>query len=177
MTPRIRRLALTAHVSSSVGWLGAVVVFLALAIAGWTSDDAAAVRSAYIAMEMTGWLVLLPLALASLITGVIQGLGTHWGLVRHYWVLIKLLITLVATLVLLMYLATLGSLADLAARAELAGPDLGRLQTPSPVLHAGAAVLLLLVATTLAVFKPRGETRYGRRRSGAQSSPRPDARA
>ena len=64
LTPGFRKFTLTVHVTSSVGWLGAVVVFLALAVAGWTSDDAADVRSAYLAMETTGWVVLLPLAIA-----------------------------------------------------------------------------------------------------------------
>jgi hypothetical protein len=36
MTPRLRKFALTAHVTSSVGWLGAVAAFLALAVAGLT---------------------------------------------------------------------------------------------------------------------------------------------
>ena len=34
MTPGLRKFALTTHVTSSVGWLGAVGAFLALAIAG-----------------------------------------------------------------------------------------------------------------------------------------------
>lgn len=37
--PRLRKFALTAHITSSVGWLGAVVCFLALSIVGLASDD------------------------------------------------------------------------------------------------------------------------------------------
>ncbi len=164
MTPRLRKLALTAHVTSSVGWLGAVASFLALAVAGLTSRDAQLVRAAYLTMELTGWFILLPLALASLLTGLLQSLGTTWGLVRHYWVLFKLLINVFATIVLLLYMQTLSSLGDVAARTTLSSDDLGALQSPSPVLHATAALLLLLVATVLAVYKPRGMTRYGQRR-------------
>ena len=164
MAPRLRKLALTAHVASSVGWLGAVVGFLALAVAGLTSQDAQLVRAAYLTMEVTGWFVLVPLALASLLTGLVQSLGTTWGLFRHYWVLFKLLINVFATVVLLLYMQTLGSLADAAAEATSSGDDLAVLGSPSPVLHAGAALLLLLVATTLAVYKPRGMTPYGQRR-------------
>jgi hypothetical protein len=164
MTPRLRKFALTAHVTSSVGWLGAVAGFLALAVAGLTSEDAQMVRAAYLTMELTGWFVLVPLALASLLTGLVQSLGTNWGLFRHYWILAKLLINVLATLVLLLYTQTLGSLADTAAETTLFSGDLAALRSPSPVLHAGAALLLLLVATTLAVYKPPGMTPYGQRK-------------
>ena len=163
VNPRLRKLALTAHVSSSVGWLGAVVGFLALAVTGLTSRDVQTVRAAYLLMEPIGWFVLVPLALASLLTGLVQSLGTTWGLFRHYWVLFKLLINLFATIVLLMYMETLTSLADLAA-ATTASRDLGGLRSPSPLIHAALALLLLLVATVLAVYKPRGMTPYGQRR-------------
>lgn len=163
MTPRLRRFALTAHVSCSVGWLGAVSVFVALAVAGLTSEDAQLVRAAYLTMNWAAWFVLVPLSIASLLTGLVQALGTKWGLFRHYWVLAKLLINLFATIVLLLYTQTLSALADVAAET-VASDDLGALRSPSPVLHAGAALLLLLVATTLAVYKPRGLTPYGLRK-------------
>jgi hypothetical protein len=168
MSPRLRKLALTAHVASSVGWLGAVAGVLALAVAGLTSQDAQTVRAAYIAMEFSAWFALVPLTVASLLTGLVQSLGTRWGLFRHYWVVAKLAINVVATVILLMYTQTLSSLADVAAQTSLSGDDLGGLRSPSPVLHAGAALLLLLAATTLAVYKPRGMTRYGWRRQHAQ---------
>jgi hypothetical protein len=164
MTPCVRKFALTAHVTVSVGWLGAVACFLALSIAGLISEDADAVRAAYIAMESIGWFVLVPLSFASLLTGLIQSLGTTWGLFRHYWVLFKLVMNILATIVLLMYMQTLGELADIAIKTPLSGGDLGGLRSASPVLHAGAALLVLLVATVLAVYKPRGMTPYGIRK-------------
>lgn len=162
--PSLRKFALTAHVIASVGWLGAVISVLALAITGVASDDPETVSAVYLAMDLTSWSVLVPLALASLTTGIIQSLGTKWGLMRHYWVLAKLLITLVATLVLLLYTQTLGHLAGVAAQTTLSTEDLAVLQTPSVVLHAGVALLLLLVATVLAIYKPAGLTRYGWRK-------------
>ena len=169
MTPRLRAFALTAHVASSVGWLGAVVVFLALGVVGMTSQDAQTVRGAYLVMEPAAWFVLVPLALASLLTGLVQSLGTPWGLVRHYWVLFKLLITVVATGVLLTYMRTFRYLADVAA----SGDDLGAVRNPSPLVHAVLALLLLLAATALSVYKPRGLTPYGRQQQhGAIASRR-----
>ena len=161
MTPRFRKFALAVHVTPSVGWLGAVVVFLALAVVGLTSQDAETVRGAYLVMEPAAWYVPVPLALASLLTGLVQSLGTTWGLFRHYWVLFKLLINVVATVVLLTYMETFSSMARVAADPSA---DLGVVRNASPMLHAGAALLLLLVATTLAVYKPRGVTPYGRRK-------------
>src|SRR5829696_9370988 len=110
LTIRLRKLALTAHVVSSVGWLGAVTAFLALSIAGLTSKDPQTVRGAYLVMELTGWVVLIPLSLASLATGLVCSLGSSWGLFRHYCVLFKLVINLVATIVLLLYMQTLDAL-------------------------------------------------------------------
>ena len=164
LTPRLRKVALTAHVASSVGWLGAVVAFLALAIAGLARQDAQTVRAVYLAMDVTGWFVLVPLALASLLTGLLQSLVSKWGLFRHYWVVVKLAITVLATVILLMYTQTLGVLADAARESAAAGDGVTGVRSISPVLHAGIALVLLVTATVLAVFKPPGVTAYGRRR-------------
>src|ERR671919_2910813 len=115
MSPAVRKCALTAHVTASVGWIGAVLAFLALAIVGLTHQDPQTVRGVYLVMEPAAWLVLVPLAFASLLTGIVQGLGTTWGLFRHYWVLFKLLITVFATIVLLIYMETFSSMAGRAA--------------------------------------------------------------
>ncbi len=173
MTPGLRKLALTAHVTCSVGWLGAVAGFLALAIAGLASQDPPRVRAAYLAMEPIGWFVLVPLSVASLLTGLVQSLGTHWGLFRHYWILFKLVINVFATIVLLLYMQTLDYLAGVAADTTLGSGDLSRLRSPSAVVHSGGALVLLLVAVTLSVYKPRGMTRYGRRRLEWPALPHP----
>lgn len=161
-SPAWRKFGLTAHVTLSVGWLGAVFGFLTLSVVGLTNSDAATVRSVYLAMEATGWFVLVPLSLASLLSGAAQALGTPWGLFRHYWVIFKLAINLVATIVLVLYMQTLTHLARIADGSR--GDDVADLRDPSPVLHASAALLLLVAATTLAVFKPRGTTDHWRHR-------------
>ena len=173
MTPRVRKLALTAHVTSSVGWLGAVAGFLALAVVGLSSQDSETVRAAYLTMELTGWFVLVPFALASLLTGLVQSLGTKWGLFRHYWVVAKLLINVFATIVLLLYMQTLDYFAGVAAETAFSSGDLGALRSPSPAIHAGAALLLVLLATTLAVYKRRGMTPYGWRKEQEQRTVSP----
>src|SRR5687768_18623377 len=103
MSAGIRKFALTTHVTSSVGWLGSVAAFLALAIAGISSLDAQTVRAAYLAMHVITWFVIIPFCLAALVTGLVQSLGTTWGLFRHYWVVTKLLLTVLATIILLVH--------------------------------------------------------------------------
>ena len=84
MAPGLRKFALTVHLTASVGWLGAVVAYLSLGVSAVTSQDAPTVRAAWIAMEVTGWFAIVPLTLASLLTGLVMSLGTPWGLFRHY---------------------------------------------------------------------------------------------
>jgi hypothetical protein len=170
MTPRFRKFALTAHVTSSVGWLGTVASFQALAIAAVTSRDPETVRGSYLAMELTGWYVIVPFCIASLVTGLVMSLGTPWGLFRHYWVLVKFLITVVAALILFGFTQTLSSLGDLAADPTLSMAELRNLKQ-SPVLHSGGGLLAIFVATILAVYKPWGMTRYGRRKRDAGVRP------
>jgi hypothetical protein len=94
----------------------------------------------------------------------VTGTGTENGLFRHYWVMFKLLINLGAVGVLLLYMQTLGFFADIAANNSASNEDLALLRTPSVTLHSALAFLLLMVATVLAVYKPRGTTAYGRRK-------------
>ncbi|UUZ65305.1 hypothetical protein LP417_12350 [Polaromonas sp. P1-6] len=167
MTPPLRKLALAAHVTTSVGWLGALAVFLAHALASLISQDEQMVRAASLAMGLTAWFVILPLSLASLTTGLVQALGTAWGLFRHYWIIFKLLLTAVATIVLLLKLGPISYLADVAAETTFSSADLIGLRT-SLLVHAGGGLLVLLAAVALAVYKPRGMTRYGMRKQREQ---------
>jgi hypothetical protein len=125
------------------------------------------VRGAYLVMEPAAWLVLMPLAFASLLTGLVTSLGTAWGLFRHYWVLFKLLINVLATIILLIYMGTFRHMAGVAADPST---DLALVRNASPMIHALLALLVLLVATVLAVYKPRGMTGYGRRKQHEAST-------
>ncbi|MEV0768539.1 DUF2269 domain-containing protein [Nocardia salmonicida] len=158
MRPPVRKLALTIHVSTSVGWLGAVVAFLILAIVGVTSSDVGMVRAVDLVAGPMAWWVLLPLSVASLLTGIVQSLGTPWGLVRHYWVLFKLVLNVIATAILLLYTRTVDHYSGIAARPE---STIDQLRAPTFVIHAAAATLILVCAMVLAIYKPRGLTPFG----------------
>jgi hypothetical protein len=152
------------HLTCSLGWIGSVAAYLVLGVSAVTSPDAQVVRSAWIAMALIGWYAIVPLAVASLLTGLVMSLGTQWGVFRHYWVLITLVLTIFSTTVLLLHMPTVTSTADMARQADSAhfaglGGDL---------FHAVVGLLVLLVITTLNVYKPRGLTRYGWRKQREQ---------
>jgi hypothetical protein len=155
MGPRLRKLVLVTHVVTSVGWIGAVAVVLVLIVVGLTSRDFDTTRAVYLVLEPAAWFGLVPLALASLLVGIVQSLGSRWGLLKHYWVLFKLFITLFSTIVLLFYMRTFELMAEWAADP---GTDLAALRNPSPLVHGVAALLLLLTAAALSVYKPAGTT-------------------
>jgi hypothetical protein len=165
MTPGLRKLTFTTHITSSVGWIGAVFVFLALAVIGVTSQDERTVRGAYLVMAPAAWFVLVPLAHASLLSGIALSLGSTWGLFRHYWVALKLLITAFSTVILLIYMGTFRQMAQVAADPVV---DLAAVRNASPMVHAILAFILLLAATVLGVYKPFGLTAYGRRKHDEQ---------
>ncbi|RIK42992.1 MAG: DUF2269 domain-containing protein [Chloroflexi bacterium] len=165
MTPGLRKFALTAHLTFSVGWIGAVLAYLALGISAVTSQDAQTVHAAWIAMEFTGWYVIVPLALASLLTGLVMALGTRWGLFRHYWVLISFVLTILAVVVLLLHMPDVSALAGVAQAADDADLVGG---LGGDLLHPGAGLLVLLVIQVLNVYKPRGLTPYGWRKQYEQ---------
>src|ERR671911_733502 len=166
MTPRLRKFALAAHLTFSVGWIGTVVAYLALGIAAVTTDETATVRSAWTAMELIGWYVIVPLALASLLTGLVMALGTKWGLFRHYWVLFSLALTIIATVVLLVETQTISYFADIAADPTRSSDDLRKLE--STLVHSVGGTVVLLVILVLNVYKPRGMTPYGWRKQQEQ---------
>ena len=161
MTPALRRLTFTTHVTSSVGWVGAALAFLALAVIGFTSNDEVKVRGAYLLMAPAAWFVLVPLAHASLLSGIVLSLGTSWGLFRHYWVVLKLGITVFSTVILVIYMGTFRQMAGVAADPVV---DLAAVRNASPIVHAVLALMLLFAATVLGIYKPFGMTTCGARR-------------
>ncbi|HWK05099.1 MAG TPA: hypothetical protein VNS58_15770 [Puia sp.] len=157
MTSRLRKLTLLAHIIFSVGWLGSVAGFLCLAVTGLTSTNTQIIRAVYLAMEPITWFVIVPLAFASFLTGLLLSLGTQWGLFRHYWILGKLLINLLSIPILLLHTRLIDYMANTAARRDLSHADLSGPGAQLAVA-AIAALIVLLVATILSVYKPRGLT-------------------
>ena len=162
MSPGVRKFALSAHLTLSVGWIGAVAAYIALDVAAATDPDTQTLRAAYLAMELIAGYVIVPLAFASLLTGLVMSVGTKWGLFRHYWVLISLLLTILATVVLLAEMRTISHFAAMAADPTTSSDDLRALG--STLVHSVGGLMVLVAILVLNVYKPRGLTRYGARK-------------
>lgn len=170
MRTGLRKLVLSVHLAVSVGWIGAIAAYLALDVATVATHDPGTLRAAYVGMELIARSVIVPLAIATLISGIVMSLGTRWGLFRHYWVVISLLLTVFATVVLLSETGTISALAARATDPSATSDELAALN--STLVHSIGGMLVLAAVLVLNVYKPRGMTRYGWRKRRA-SRPRP----
>ncbi len=164
MTPRLRKFVLFTHITFSVGWFGAVVPYLALTIAGLTSHDVHVVRAAYVSMELIGWFVIVPFGIAALLTGLVQSLGTQWGLFRHWWIVVKFLLTIISIAILVRHMQGASHMSHMALGAALSTADF-RAQQIQHLVHPVGGLFVLLAVMALSVFKPWGLTPYGRRKA------------
>lgn len=159
-----RRALLVLHIAVSVSWLGLTLGLLALSVTGYTtgSPDMAAV--AYRAMKIFGDWLILPVALVSLVSGLVLSLRTAWGLARHRWVYVKFWLTLLT--VLLSVFSLRPGINDLAAEAAAGTPhpDVNLVVAPA------VATATYLFLTAISVLKPWGLTRRGSRLREAHSA-------
>ncbi|MFD9206910.1 DUF2269 domain-containing protein [Streptomyces sioyaensis] len=159
-----RRAVLVLHVAVSVGWLGLTLGLLALGLTGYTTGSPDMATAAYRAMKVFGDWLVLPIALMSLLSGLVLSLGTPWGLARHRWVVIKFWLTLLTLL--LSVFALRPGINDLAAAAA-AG-------TPAPGIHLviapAIATATYFFLTAISVLKPWGPTKRGSRLRAARSA-------
>lgn len=175
MRPGVRKLVLSVHLTVSVGWIGAAAAYLALDVATATTNDPPVLRAAYLGMDLILRSVIVPLAVATLISGIVISLGTRWGLFRHYWVVISLALTVLATVVLLSETRTVSALARVAADPSTTAEQLAVLH--NTLVHSIGGILLLGAILVLNVYKPRGVTRYGWRKQQASRKGAPARKA
>lgn len=171
LPPRWRKALLTLHVVTAVGWLGVDLVLLTLGVAGLSGVDPAVV---YPAVGLIGRVLFVPLSVLAWLVGMITALLSPWGLVRHWWVAVKLTITTV--MLGLVLLALYPNLTD-AWVLGAALPDRERLDL---VMAPAVSSTLLVIATVLSTFKPWGRTRRPAavtRSPAAVASPRSASRA
>ena len=160
-SPEAFKLLLTAHLIVSVGWLGVVIAKIALKLFAMTTGDPAVYDALYLA---TGRLNLAfpPLAIGTIATGVLLSLGTKWGLIRHYWVATKIVLTF-GVIITAVQLGT--RIPRPSGRAMDDGASPGLLASPMALLLALSIthLLMLVAATILSTYKPWGKTWFGRR--------------
>lgn len=169
LSARTRRLALTAHILTSVGWLGIVVAMLVLGIAAASTADAGIARAGYDLMELFGRRIFPPAALGAAASGVVLSLGTKWGLVRHRWVVTKLVLTIGVIVTGTQLTGRLLEQATSASTTDVALPGgVARGLIVGSMMH----LLMLAAATAISVYKPWGRTRRGRRHAPGRASRR-----
>ena len=153
---RAHEAALTAHVLTSVGWFGVASVVLLCALAASASDTVVEATGFYRTMALAPWLSV-PLGIGSVATGVLLGLGTAHGVIRRWWVVVKIAI---AAAVIVTDAFVLRHFADLAVHQGHAARGL----RDASIAH----VAVLAVATVLSVFKPWGATPWAPRQRHAR---------
>lgn len=174
MGPGLRKFVLTVHVVVSVGWIGAVMAYTVLDLAVATSQGVDTLRASYVAMELVTMRAIVPLAFASLGTGLVVSLGTKWGLFRHYWVLVSLVLTIIAVIVLVSETRVISNYAAVAR--DPGGSDDEVRSLGNTLVHSIGGLLVLLVVLVLNMYKPRGLTPYGERKLREDATPSPAAR-
>lgn len=160
LTARTRKFSFTAHVISSVGWLGAVAAFLVLSVIGLKSSTADVVKACYISMNLVGGYIILPLGIGAFVTGLITALGTRWGLFKQYWVATKFILTIGAIFLLVLHQFTAVAAAARSV-SHIAADDMPHVNGLAAQLVADAslAVVVLTATTALSIYKPWGQVR------------------
>ena len=159
MGPHLRHSMLIVHILCSVGWIGAVAAYTALGVAAAVSADAETVRASWLAMELTGWWVIVPFGCSTLVTGLVMSLGTVWGLLQHYWVVIALVLTTIALTVLVLHMPVVSQTAAAMRTAD----DVTAAGAGGDVVHPTLGLVVLVVVAVLNVVKPKGMTPWGYR--------------
>lgn len=155
---RTRRAVLITHIASAGAWLGVDVAMAVLVVTAMTTDEPGTLAFSLQALEVVSIWPLLVCGLLCLLSGIVLGLGSKWGLLRYWWVAVKLVLNLVLTALVLVSLraevAEQAALGRRSAAGEAVTYDLSNLIYPPTV-----SPTLLLVAIALSVIKPWGRIR------------------
>lgn len=177
LSPRLRKVTLLVHIVSGVGWMGLDVGLFLLLLTGLTTDDGQLAAACYRAVAVIVPVAVPVLSLGMLLTGLLLGWGTKWGLLRSWWVVVKLALGVILTV--LVFVALVPGVNDLA--------------TPDPTTSAGAvrdvigeattglmfppivSFTMLGFASVLSIFKPWGRTPWSTPAAQPRSARRPAA--
>lgn len=171
LSPPVRKTVLCLHVMMSVSWLGIDFAMLTLGITGRTGSDLETMRESYVTMDRFGEILVMPAGLGSVLTGLLLGLCTPWGLFRHSWVTVKLIIGLVALTLAVFALPTQLHHAASAVTGPDASTHIGFVAN-TLVIAPSLALVLYSTNLVLSIFKP-----WGRTARGARSRRTADARS
>lgn len=163
LSRRTRRTLVLLHVLASMSWIGVDLVIGVLSFTGLTTDDPRTMATAYGGLALFAVPLLLVLGLLTLATGALLGLGTRFGLLRYWWVVVKLVISVVLTVLVLVALRPTLDVA--AVETATVDPTLADRLTDvrfNMIFPPLVSTTALVVAAWLGVFKPSGPTRRDR---------------
>lgn len=173
LSPLARKIGLVVHIVAGIGWMGVDIALLALLITVNTTNDPILVSSGLNAVRMIVPYAVPPLSLAILASGLVLGFGSRWGIVRYWWVFVKLVLAaIMATLVFVALLPAVNGIAVLAANGVSAAAlraSLGDLPT-SLLFPPGVSLLMLGIAAVLSIFKPWKTTPWSRAGAAERAS-------
>jgi uncharacterized membrane protein len=155
---RTRKAVLVTHVIAAGVWLGLDVAMAVLVFTAMSTDDRQTAASALQALQLVTVWPMLTAGLLALASGVLLGLGSKYGLVRYWWVLVKLVLTVALCTLVLFALRGGVDEAAAAGRAMAAGVT-GVWNTGDMAFPPIVSPTALLIAFLLSVFKPWGRVR------------------
>ncbi len=163
LAPTWRKSLLVLHLVAGIGWMGLDVGLFLLLFTGLNTTDGALAAACYTAVAVIVPVAVPVLSLGMLATGLLLGWGTTWGLLRYWWVFVKLVLALVLTA--LVFLSLVPGVSELPAlliadpSAVVVRASLG--SAPSQLMFPPVVSFLTLgFASVLAVFKPWGRTSW-----------------
>ena len=168
LSPGMRKATLLLHIVCGVGWMGADVVLSILLFRGLTTDDGSVAASCYIAVSEFVPVAVPPLSVGVLLTGLLLGWGSKWGVLRYWWVLVKLILS--SIMVVLVFTSLIPGIndlnsADATMSADAVRDSLG--SAPSQMMFPPIVSFLMLgTAAVLSIYKPWRRTPWTRAQAG-----------
>jgi hypothetical protein len=166
LSPNVRKGVMVAHIMSGVGWMGLDIGLFVLMLTGYTTDSAAKAAGAYNAVAIViPWSVPI-LSLGMLGSGLLLGWGTKWGILRYWWVFVKLTIGVILNL--LVFVALLPGVRDLetsdpSLTADGVRDTIGNDVITSMFFPPIVSFTMLLISAILSIYKPWGKTSWSRK--------------
>jgi uncharacterized membrane protein len=158
---RLRKTILMFHIVAGGSWFGLDVAMAVLVFTAIGTDSAAVRAHTLQSLQLITVWPMFSAAMLSLITGIQLGLGSKYGLVRYWWVVIKLVLNLIlAALVVTALRGEVASAANLGA--QLAGGADVEWNFTNMIYPPIVSPTALTIAFLLAVFKPWGRIRRNR---------------
>jgi hypothetical protein len=160
-----RKGILVIHIVAGGSWIGIDVLVAVFVLTGRYGGTLEVRSLAYRALATFVVWPMLTAGLICLASGLLLGLGTKWGLVRYWWVAVKLTLNLVlCALILILLQPGMDDVYDYGEDLLRGGGARGTVAT----LFFPPAVSLTALgfATTLSVVKPWGRLRGRRQRDG-----------